>query len=104
MWGVTCPEAGVMSQEQCFGILGFVESKEQLDSEGRMPGTITVFVPKGSIWVFSACCESSKCFEANSGRAGLGFWVELMGGVFLLCWKTEPLDCCESTWVWHGSY
>lgn len=36
-----------------------------------MPGTVTIFVPKGSISSFNIYCESTEDFETNGGEDGL---------------------------------
>lgn len=62
-----------MCQEQCLGILSIVEPKEQLDSGRHIPGTMTIFVPKGLIPFINVCCESTKDFEKSGGKDGLRF-------------------------------
>lgn len=48
-----------------------MEPKEQLDSGRGIAGTVTIFVPKGSISSFNIHCESAKDFETNGGKVGL---------------------------------
>lgn len=49
-----------------------LEPKEQLDSGRSMPGTMAIFVSKGSISFINVPCESAKGFETNYGNEGLG--------------------------------
>lgn len=49
-----------------------VEPKEHLDSGRSMPGTMTIFVPKGSISFINVPCESTKGFETNGDKEGIG--------------------------------
>lgn len=45
-----------------------MEPKEQLDSRRDVPGTVTIFVSKGSVSSFNIHCESTKDFETNGGK------------------------------------